>query len=555
MHRNPCFAVTVIALGFLGLVGRAHGQLAGGPRLDVPLGSTVPLQMSNKQFIRGARSENPAIATVSIKVDDPRTALIKGEKSGLTRITLTDNNNNDEIYEIYVGKSNEQLRQEFLVLVRKAVPTAVVDVVPTGATTILTGTVANPETIQAIMEIARGVFAGSSIINGMTVAGVQQIQLDVVVAVVNRTEARNMGFRFLQSGQNHFIGSSVELPSNLGTAPGTTPLAFYSSLIPGVNVATTALSANQNIIWGLANNNQGFSNFLTALRTENLIKVLAEPRVTTLSGRPAYFVDGGQTPVVSSSSAGSNVTYKNFGTTVNVLPIVLGNGKIHLEVQPEISTVNNALGVTVAGISPVAAPGFDLRGARVAVQMEDGQTLVIGGLIQNRILASANKVPVLGDLPFLGFFFRSVAHREEEEELVIMVTPHLVDPLACNQLPKLLPGQETRSPDDFELFLEGILEAPRGQRTICVPGYRPAYVNAPNSGTVPDWGMPAPFGVPAPAIMNGSGTVPAFPGSPVSPPEGAPAPQLIRPSSVSSFDEIPTQFMPQPVPIRTEGIE
>ena len=99
--------------------------------------------------------------------------------------------------------------------------------------------------------------------------------------------------------------------------------------------------------------------------------------------------------------------------------------------------------------------------------MEDGQTFVIGGLIQRSINSSTSKVPVLGDVPFLGAAFSSKSFTETESELVILVTPHLVDAMACDQAPKILPGQETRSPDDFELFLEGILEAPRGPRVVC----------------------------------------------------------------------------------------
>ncbi len=562
MHPNKRVILVVMAMSVLGLweLGRRRGAAqapAVGFRLEVPVGSTVPLRMSNRQLIKAVRSENPAVATVSVKVDDPKTALVKGEKEGFTRVTLTDNADNDEVYEIFVGLNLEQKRQLFLTMARKAVPTAIVDVLPTGATTIVTGTVGNPETVQVIMEIARGLFPGTGIINGMTVAGVQQIQLDVVVAVVNRTEARNMGFHFLQVGQQHFLGSSLASASNLGTSAGTTPLFYGGTLATGIPAATSALSALPNVVWGVANQSEGFTNFLSALRSENLIKILAEPRVTTLSGRPAYFVDGGEVPVVTSSSGGSNVSYKPFGTTINFLPVVLGNGRIHLEVQPQISTPNQALTLTVGGISPVVAPGFDTRGARVSVLMEDGQTLVIGGLIQNKVLASTNKIPCLGDLPFCGFFFRSVSYREEEEELVILVTPHLVDPLSCWQVPPRLPGQETRSPDDFELFLEGILEAPRGPRTVCCPGYTPAFMNAPMPGSIPGptappaaTGMNGPANLPIPGPVNGY-PVNGYPvnGYPVNGyPESAPSPRLIQPTPISDLEENLGPLVPEPVP-------
>ncbi len=156
----------------------------------------------------------------------------------------------------------------------------------------------------------------------------------------------------------------------------------------------------------------------------------------------------------------------------------MGDGKIHLEVRPEISAINAANGITLPGAIATSVPGFDLRTAQVAVEMEDGQTLAIGGLIQNSINAQNTKVPILGDIPFLAFAFTSKTYTETEEELIILVTPHLVDPMACNQLPKYLPGRETRTADDFELFLEGILEAPRGQRNLTHP-YTAAYLNGP----------------------------------------------------------------------------
>src|SRR5262249_41182112 len=139
-----------------------------------------------------------------------------------------------------------------------------------------------------------------------------------------------------------------------------------------------------------------------------------------------------------------------------------------------------AAGISInTGLAVTQVPGFDIRLVQVAVQIEDGQTLAIGGLIQNSVNTTVTKVPLLGDLPFLGCCFSSKTSTEVEEELIILVTPHLVDPMACTQLPKYLPGQETRNVDDFELFLEGILEAPRGQRTINVPGYTGAWTNAP----------------------------------------------------------------------------
>src|SRR5262249_35973300 len=133
-----------------------------------------------------------------------------------------------------------------------------------------------------------------------------------------------------------------------------------------------------------------------------------------------------------------------------------------------------------------SVPGRVTQRVRTTVEIETGQTLVIGGLIQHRTDASLVRVPVLGALPFVGTLFSTKTFSDVESELVVLITPHLVDPIDCAQLPKVLPGLETRNPDDFELFLEGILEAPRGPREVFPDGrYRPAYKNGPTSALFP----------------------------------------------------------------------
>ena len=211
------------------------------------------------------------------------------------------------------------------------------------------------------------------------------------------------------------------------------------------------------------------------MRTENLVKILAEPRLLTLSGRPAQFIDGGQIPIVSSSTGGSSKLLP-FGTVLNFVPIVLGNGKIHLEVAASLSQPNSSVGVSIPrlGLWP-RLPVSPRVARRSPCRLEDGQTLAIGGLIQNSVTGQTTKIPWLGDLPYCGVFFRGVTYTETEEELLILVTPRLVDPMACTQLKPFMPGRETRSADDFELFMEGIMEAraaaARSIRTIvtCLP--------------------------------------------------------------------------------------
>jgi pilus assembly protein CpaC len=235
-----------------------------------------------------------------------------------------------------------------------------------------------------------------------------------------------------------------------------------------------AISANKAIFFG----------FLQALRDENLAKILAQPKLVTLSGRSATLLSGGEQAIPEAAGLGSiSVKFEPFGTKLSFLPIVLGDGKIHLDVEPEVSNIDPSVGTSISGTT---VPGRNTQRVHTSVVIEDGQTLAIGGLIQNEVTAGTVKFPVLGDLPFVGVFFSSKTYQENERELIVLVTPHLVDPMACDQLPKYLPGQESRTPDDFELFLEGILEAPRGHREVFPDQrYKAAYLNGPTASLYP----------------------------------------------------------------------
>src|SRR5262249_574592 len=156
-----------------------------------------------------------------------------------------------------------------------------------------------------------------------------------------------------------------------------------------------------NIIYGVINDGHGFVGFLNAMRVEGLAKFLAEPKVVTQSGHPAYIVSGGETPILTANQNGQSVTYKQFGTVVHFLPVVLGNGKINLQVRPEVSAKNDANSISIAsGFGSTVVPGFDTQSVSATVEMEPCQTLAIGGLIQNSVNSIISRVPVLGDLPF-----------------------------------------------------------------------------------------------------------------------------------------------------------
>lgn len=348
-----------------------------------------------------------------------------------------------------------------------------------GSSTTVPSASLNSQNQQNSSNITGNSQSSPKVINALRVAGVQQVQLDVVVAQVSRTEFRQLGFNFLSSRNSSFIGSTL---TGLAIQPTAVGAGLSSGASQGSTLAAngfvSSATAAANIPFGVLNSNSGFLGFLQALRNESASKLLAEPKLTTSSGKQATFLVGGEQAVLSGASGvnGPGADFKTVGTTLSFLPIVLGNGKIQLTVNPRVRSPNPALGITT---SFGFVTGFDDKQVEATVEMETGQTFVIGGLIQNETRGSIVKIPVLGDLPFLGVLFSTKEYTETEQEVVVLVTPYLVDPQSCDQLPKLLPGQETRSPDDFELFLEGILEAPRGPRKVIQDRrYIPAFKNA-----------------------------------------------------------------------------
>jgi pilus assembly protein CpaC len=518
MHRTLCrprnllLGGLLIALLVSGRPESLNAQIPGtsGSSLTVPIGSSVPLQMTTKKAISLVKNTREEVLGVKTVQGDPKRVILIGKTAGVSHVELTDEDGKVESYDVSVQLDVEALRTQL----RRAFPSANVEPVPIGTSALaLEGTVNRIEDIDGIQTVARAVEgAGVQVVSRMRVAGVQQVQLCVTVAQVSREDARRMGFNFLENTKNTFFGSTV---GQVVTEPGATGVsAPLSSVFPSgqhlLGVPGTPNGAPTNLLFGVIHSNSAFLGYLQALRDENVVKSLEEPTLTTESGRPASFLVGGEQEIPVPSGLGTvGIEARRFGTTLNFLPIVLGNGKIHLEVEPEVSSLNAANGTSIGG---TVVPGLSISRVSTTVELEDGQTFVIGGLIQRNITASTEKTPILGDLPFLNAAFSTKIFDEVETELVIMVTPHLVDAMDCAQAPKILPGQETRRPDDFELFLEGILEAPRGPREVFQDKrYVPAYKNSPTSTLFPCAGRDGACGAGCAACgTDGSGTaVPA----------------------------------------------
>ena len=494
MHRTLCRPRTLLLGGLLlalFLCGRpealkAQVQGTAGNALIVPLGGPpVPLQMNTKKAISLIKNTNGKVLRINTIEDDPTRVFLVGQQAGTSHIDLTDVDGKVESHDVIVQLDIEYLRTQL----KRVLPTANIEPVPVGGNSvILRGVVNHAEDADTAMRAAQAIGGqgGLQFTNAMRVAGVQQVQLCVTVAQVDRSEFRRMAFDFLTDGKNFFFGSTgsgaVAQPGTVGVGSSILNATLGGQVLSGI--PGTPNGAPTNLLFGVIHNRWGFLGFLQALRDDAVVKSMSEPTLTTESGRPASFLIGGEQAVPVPAGLGQvGVQFEEFGTRLNFVPIVLGNGKIHLEVEPEVSSLNAANGTSISG---TVVPGRNTARVNTTIELEDGQTFVIGGLVQRDVVGTTTKTPILGDLPFLGAAFSSKAYQEREQEVVILVTPHLVDPQDCAQTPKILPGEETRRPDDFELFLEGILEPPHGQRQVFQDHrYVAPYKNGPTAEMFP----------------------------------------------------------------------
>jgi pilus assembly protein CpaC len=499
MHRThfvPClvgWGAMLFTLAFL--VGSTPAPArAQGPeiteKIEVAVGTTRTI--TSKFDLAKVQNDFPKILTIRAVPNKADQVMVDAVMPGVARITLTDVKGNSWIVEVKVISDTVR---ELKDLIKRTLPTSSIDVQATDTGTIvLSGWVLSADDVRAVAQLAASIEKkmistapnGASsttqsgwVVNNVRMGGVQQVQLEVVVAVVNRSDARNLAFSWNVVGNNWIVNSLWATP--LGVTQLLTPLS------PGATSTGLTNLGTNNLSFGVLNGNSSILGFLQALRTEGLTKILAEPHLTTMSGRPARILSGGNVQIIASGAGSTAQLSADFGTIVNFLPVVLGNGKVHLEVAAEVSTPTTSIPIPGAGSPGTVSFSVLKRQANAAVEIEDGQTLAIGGLIQNTVNSTMNRVPVLGDIPGVGMLFSQSNYTVTEEEMIILVTPRLVDPVDCTKIPKHLPSQETRVPDDFELFCELILEAPRGQRQVGVTPhtYQPAFKNAPNIGQYP----------------------------------------------------------------------
>lgn len=417
---------------------------------------------------------------VDVKSLSDHLIYIQGKQTGTTNVILFDSTMKQiGILDVEVTIDVGSLQQR----IQSGTGTHGIHVSASLGQVILSGTAADAVAAERAMSIATGVVpAGGKVVNAMNVAGPQQVLLEVRFLEVDRSAGRDLGVNWFAGNAR---GSNVA-NSGLGVGGpggGITGAGRFRSKSDGTPLedsrgnpvptpaglpllGTAATLASGAIPYGglltsvLKTSGGGSLDvMITALETKGALRRLAEPNLMALSGDAARFLAGGEFPVpipntTSSGSPTVTIEYKKFGVELAFVPTVLSRGAINLRVEPSVSELDFANAVTIAGTQ---VPALTVRNARTTVELRDGQSFAIAGLLQTRNRQDVSQLPWIGSVPVLGTLFRSASYQHEQTDLVIIVTPHLVAPATPGQ--KLATPMDNRLPaNDVDFFLNGQMD-------------------------------------------------------------------------------------------------
>jgi pilus assembly protein CpaC len=413
--------------------------------LNVPMNRAVVVE-SDVPFAELSIA-NPSIADISSLSD--RTIYVLGKSPGLTTLTLLDANgqlitNVDVRVAADVSEFKERLRQ--------ILPGEKIEVRTANDGIVLSGTVSSAARLQRALDLAER-YAPERVSNLMSVGGVQQVMLKVRFAEMQRTVSKSLSTSLALNG-NAFGGG---LGVNGGTNTANNSGAIATTL--GGNVPSVSEN-NGAMLFGFNAGAVEVGVLLEALETKGVVRTLAEPNLTALSGQEAKFLAGGEYPIpVAQDNGAITIEFKPFGIELNFTPRVVDGDLINLELEAAVSSIDPSNAATFNNFSIDA---FRRRETSTTVEMRDGESFAIAGLLQDDFQDVNGQVPWLGDVPVLGALFRSASYQRNQSELVIIITAHLVTPTRGEAL--ALPTDRVKPPSERDLFLNGKVASDGRQR-------------------------------------------------------------------------------------------
>jgi len=391
---------------------------------------------------------DPAIAYVETLT--PEQVLLQGIKVGSTDLIVW---NEDETqvqqWKVQVKLDTARFKEKL----DELFPDASLEVSEHGETLIIKGLLRNADQVTQLHDYLEK--SGTTYVDTTSVAGVQQVQIEIRVAEVSRQAMRALGFNAFHTDDDFFGATHIDSIYPVGIGPDAGQVAGDTTSFIFNEVPTTGPLVTLFAGFPRAD----FEFFLRALAENQYLRVLANPTLIALNGEEASFLAGGEYPIPvpqSGTGGGGTITiqYKEFGVRVSFRPTVLGDGSIRLFVAPEVSERSSVDAVQIQGS---VIPTLVTRKAETTMELNSGQTFAMAGLLQNKIEAVNSRIPGLGDLPVLGPLFRSTRYQKNETELVILVTASLIEPMTLNEAPPV-PGFLHSDPNDWEFYLEGRLE-------------------------------------------------------------------------------------------------
>jgi len=467
IRANASIAVMIIA----GLLFSSALQAASlkqndkyNKRVEVAINKSTVLQLNTP--VKRISIGNPAIADILVLRGSQVYVLGKG--LGSTNVVLWDKSDNViSNLDVEVTHDLAGLKAQLYELM----PGEEVNVYSSQKSIVLNGLVSSVTKMDAVLRIAesftgtrlstkekKGGASTGGVINLMQVGGAQQVMLEVKVSEVSRSILEQFGIKFdaINAGSNG-IGGIIGRGATLGGGAApifTTPAAVGPAV---TSVLSDSASISRGIFGAFLDGDMLYNFILNAAKQDGIAKVLAEPTLTTLSGQPASFLSGGEFPVpVPGQNGQVTIEYKDFGIELGFLPVVLDARQINLKLNVSVSelTTDQAVAVDVSNASSnIFVPALRKRSASSTVELADGQTIAIAGLISENTKERVNKIPGLGDIPILGALFRSKEFVKGQSELVILVTPHLAKPI--DEKDVRMPTDRIVDPDRWGFYLMG----------------------------------------------------------------------------------------------------
>lgn len=398
--------------------------------LNVPMNRAVVVE-SDVSFAELSIA-NPGIADISTLSD--KSIYVLGKTPGRTTLTLLGPDgklisNVDVHVTPDIAEFKERLQQ--------ILPGEKIEVRTANDGIVMSGTVSSSAKLDRALDLAER-YAPKRVSNLMGVGGTQQVMLKVRFAEMQRSVSKNLSSSLAVSGGTKF-----------GVA-GETGTWLNGDNSINNNTITPRNNANSAVAFGFSAGSLEFAVLLEALESKGVVRTLAEPNLTALSGQEAKFLAGGEYPIPVTDNDGIKIEYKPFGVELNFTPTVVDGDIINLVINASVSSIDTTNSVTTSGFSVNA---FKRRETSTTVEMRDGESFAIAGLLQDDFRDLNGQVPWLGDIPILGALFRSAEYQRAQSELVIIVTPHLVTPTRGEAL--ALPTDRVKLPSEKDLFLFG----------------------------------------------------------------------------------------------------